>query len=39
MFRKKIKNRAQDRRIFQHTAQKVNTVNISQLTARGGTRM
>lgn len=39
MFRRKVKNRAKDARIFRHTAQKVNTVNIQQMVARGGTRM
>lgn len=39
MFRRAIKNRVKDSRIFRHTAQRMNTVNIQQMIPRGGTRM
>lgn len=39
MNRKPIKNRVKDSRIFRHTASRVNTVNIAQMVARGGTRL
>ena len=39
MFRRQIKNRKMDSRIFRHTAQKVNTINVNQMVARGGTRL
>lgn len=37
-MRKKIRNRAKDRKIFRQTANKTRAVNIPQLSMRGGIR-
>lgn len=39
MFRHKMRNRAKDSRIFRHTAEKTNSVNVYDSIPRGGTRM
>lgn len=39
MYRRQIKNRRMDSRIFRHTAQRVNTINVNQMVGRGGTRL
>lgn len=39
MNRHKIRSHSRDERVFRHTAQRMNTVNIMQMIPRGGTRM
>lgn len=38
MYRRAV-NKLRDRRIFRHTAQQMNTVNIFDVIPRGGTRL
>lgn len=39
MRRKKIVNVKKDRKIFRHTAEKMNAVNLTNRVSRGGTRL
>lgn len=39
MKRWKVRSAKNDRRIFRHTAQKMNSINVYDVIPRGGTRM